>query len=99
MTPRPAASVELFTSGPPQGRRYVDVAFLEAEQESGYSGAGTPQFLAGLRARAATMGCDALVVGAPTNAVTVGIDLKTPMNRKGIGATCIVYDDLPAAAE
>lgn len=64
MYPRDAASVELFTSGPPQHRSYVDVAFLEAEQESGYSTDDTPEFLAKLRARAAAMGCDGLVVGA-----------------------------------
>lgn len=95
---RAPASVELFTSGPPQGRSFVDVAYLEAEQESGYSVDDTPEFLGQLRTRAAAMGCDGLVIGAPTNAVTTGIDLKTPMNRKGIVATCIVFADAPAMA-
>lgn len=67
------------------------MAFLEAEQESGYSVDGTEQFFAKLRRRAAQMGCDGLVFGGITNATTVGIDLETPMNRKGIVATCIVY--------
>ncbi len=91
MQSRPPASVEVFTSAPPRDRPFVDVAFLEAEQESGYSTDGTEQFFAKLRGRAAQMGCDGLVFGSPTNAVSVGIDLQTPMNKKGIVATCIVY--------
>ena len=98
MHARPPASVVVYTSGPPQGRSYVDVAYLEAEQESGYSADNTPQFVAHLREQAAAMGCDGLVIGAPTNAVTVGIDLQTPMNKKGIVATCIVFDEPPAMA-
>lgn len=91
MVSRPPDSVEIFTSAPPRDRPFVDVAFLEAEQESGYSVDGMEQFFAKLRGRAAAMGCDGLVFGNTTNAVSVGIDLKTPMNKKGIVATCIVY--------
>lgn len=91
MPSRPPASVEIFTSSPPRDRAFVDVAFLEAEQESGYSVDGTEQFFAKLRGHAAQMGCDGLVFGGMTNATTVAIDLKTPMNKKGIVATCIVY--------
>lgn len=81
----------MFTSGPPVDRPYVDVAFLEAQQQSEFSADRTPQFFQKLRMRAATMGCDAIVIGAPTNATHVGIDLKTPVNIKGIVATCIVF--------
>ncbi|CAN5822805.1 hypothetical protein BH11MYX2_BH11MYX2_26290 [soil metagenome] len=95
---RPPASVALFTSGPPQGRSYVDVAFLEAEQESGYSVDRMPDFIADLSARAAAMGCDGLVIGSPTNATTVAFDLQTPMNKRGIVATCIVFNDPPSMA-
>ncbi|HEY4179524.1 MAG TPA: hypothetical protein VGM90_21940 [Kofleriaceae bacterium] len=95
---RPPESVLLFSSGPPQGRRYTDVAYLEAEQESGYSVDNTPQFITKLRERAAVMGCDGLVLGGTTNATTVGIDLKTAMNQKGLVATCIVFDDPPTMA-
>lgn len=88
----------LFSSGPPQGRSYVDVAYLEAEQESGYSLDNTPELIAHLRARAAQMGCDGLVLGGTTHATGVAIDLQTAMDKKGIVGTCIVFDDPPAMA-
>ena len=100
MRARPPETVELFTSGPPQDRRYVDVAYLEAEQDSPYSFDDTAEFLSALRVRAGTMGCDGVVVGSPTNKVTTGLDLQTPENIKGIVGTCIAFvdanDDLTA---
>jgi hypothetical protein len=98
LLPRTPQSVQLYSSGPPQGRSYVDVAYLEAQQESGYSLDNTPQFIAKLRARAAQMGCDGLVLGGTTHATSVAIDLKTPMDEKGIVGTCIVFNDQPAMA-
>jgi hypothetical protein len=87
---RPPETVELFTSGPPL-RPFVDVAYLEAEQESHLSAHGTREFFDQLRARGAAIGCDALVIGGKTNRTTVSIDLKTPANIRGMTATCIVY--------
>ncbi|MBA3459406.1 MAG: hypothetical protein H0T46_05560, partial [Deltaproteobacteria bacterium] len=77
MRPRPPETVELFTSGPPQDRRFVDVAYLEAEQDSPYSFDDTAEFFTALRARAGAMGCDGVVIGSPTNKVTTGLDLQT----------------------
>jgi hypothetical protein len=93
MRARPPEAVELFTSGPPQDRRYVDIAFLEAEQDSPYSFDDTAEFFSALRARAGAMGCDGVVIGSPTNKVTTGLDLQTPENIKGIVGTCIVFVD------
>ena len=93
MHARSPESVQVFTSGPPQGRQFTDVAYLEAEQQSGYSLDDTPQFMTDLRQRAAQLGCDGLVIGAPTSAVAPPIVFKTPVNQKGIVATCIVYSD------
>lgn len=90
MVPRPAAAVELFTSGPPQGRAYVDVAFFEAQQQSTLSFDDTPEFFAKLRERAGAMGCDGLVVTGMTNATTGG---RHADNIKGSVATCIVFTD------
>jgi hypothetical protein len=88
MQPRPPATVEIYSSGPPQ-RPYIDVAFLEAEQESAYSGDDTRQFIAHLRARGAAMGCDGVVLGGVTHAAEPGT--RVHLDRKGLTATCVMY--------
>lgn len=102
MSPRPPATVELFTSGPPQ-RPYVDVALLEAEEESSFSSDKTPEMLTALRERGAQMGCDAIVLGGMTSRDPNLGDTETWLNddakgRKGVYATCIVYTDTPTVA-
>jgi hypothetical protein len=96
MQPRPPQTVEMFSSGPPH-RPYVDVAYLEAEQESSYSVDGTSDFIAQLRERAARMGCDGVVLGGVTNAPDAVASITADINasRKGITATCVMY--LPEA--
>jgi hypothetical protein len=96
MYSRPADTVELFTSGAPADRKHVDVAYLEAEQDSEYSWDDTPEFLKALRERGAQMGCDGVVVGSPTNRITTDL-ADHPANIKGIVATCIMFID-PADA-
>ncbi len=98
MYSRPAETVELFTSGAPADRKHVDVAYLEAEQDSELSWDDTPEFLKALRERGAQMGCDGVVVGSPTNRVTAGLDGDTPANIKGVVATCIMFIDPADAA-
>jgi hypothetical protein len=67
---RSPADVEVFmTAAPPYP--YVDVAYLEAEQQSEMSVDGTNEFIAKLRVRAAEIGCDGLVLGGHTNRETV----------------------------
>jgi hypothetical protein len=92
MSARPPETVEIFSSGPPQ-RPYVDVAFLEAEQESHLSVDNTPEFINHLRVRAAAMGCDGVVLGGVTHAADVAASVAADVNasKKGITATCIVY--------
>lgn len=90
LTERPPESVEVFTSGAPE-RPHVDVMLLEAEQTSNFSVDNTPDFIAELRARAAKIGCDAIVVGGITNATVPSIDMHTSTSRKGLTASCIVY--------
>lgn len=85
----------MFTTGRPT-RPFVDVAFLEAEQRSGYSGHDTPEMLAILRDRGAKMGCDAVVLGGLSARSTgdTGVEVLLSDNapdRKGIYATCIMY--------
>ena len=98
MTPRPALEVQLLTSGPPQ-RPYVDVAYLEAEQDSEWSADATPEFFTKVRERAANLGCDAVVIGNPTHrnagAMPFNKDGRNLVN--GVTATCIMYLDEPIA--
>lgn len=85
----------MFTTGRPT-RPYVDVAFLEAEQRSGYSSHDTPEMLAILRDRGAKMGCDAVIFNGMSSRSTgdTGVEVLVSDNapdRKGIYATCIMY--------
>ena len=99
LRPRPADTVEIFSSGPPR-RPYIDVAFLEAEQETGFSVDNTPEFIAQLRERAAQMGCDGVVLGGTTHAadVVASVAIDASASKKGITATCIVYPPPALAA-
>ena len=92
MQARPPETVEIFSSGPPR-RPYVDVAYLEVEQETTMSFDNTPEFINHLRHQAARMGCDGVVLGGVTNSadVTTSVVLEVNASRKGITATCIVY--------
>ncbi len=92
MAPRPIESVELFSAGPP-ARPHIDVAYFEAEAESGASFDGTPEFITKLRNNAAAHGCDGLVLGTSTNHSDGGGRYAT--NIHGITATCIVYTAPP----
>jgi hypothetical protein len=93
MHPRPPGSVELFTSGAPADRPHVDVAYLEAEQQTELSADDTPEFFNLLRKRGAEMGCDGIVIGSPTNNVTRGIDGEHPVSLHGIVGTCIMFEE------
>lgn len=92
MHPRPPVSIELFSSGPPS-RPHVDVAYLEAEQETNLSFDDTEQFFTLLRDRAASMGCDGVVIGGVTHSADVlaSVAANIHASRKGLTATCIVY--------
>jgi hypothetical protein len=103
MTPRPPASVELYTSGPPQ-RAHVDVALLEVEESSSLSLADTNAMMNELRSRAAQIGCDAIVLGGASSRDPGLGDAERWLNkdargRKGFTATCIAYvPEAPVAA-
>jgi hypothetical protein len=95
MMPRPAGTVDLYTSGPP-ARPYIDVMYLEAEQQTDLSLDGTQEFFMKLRDRAGRLGCDGLVIGHPTNRVTGTLFQSKHDNTtslSGLTATCIAYVD------
>jgi hypothetical protein len=89
MPPRPAASVEILSSGPPT-RPHVDVAILQAQQEA-YSLDDNNDMIGKLREQAARLGCDALVINGPDNG-TFGENHNT-WTLHGYFATCIAYTD------
>lgn len=102
MHPRPASTVELFTSGAPE-RPHTDVAVIEAEESSSLSLADTSDMLAALRERGARMGCDGVVLGGASSRDPGLNDTETwlvenPKGRKGFYGTCIVYTDRATAA-
>lgn len=99
MYARPAAAVEVFTSGAPP-RPHVDVALLEAEESSRFSTADTGDMIGALRTRAGAMGCDAVVISGATSRDPGMRDSEAWLyenrhERKGLFATCIVYSDAP----
>ena len=99
MQPRPAAYVELFTSGAP-ARPHVDVALIEAEESSGLSVADTNDMLSSLREQGGRMGCDAVVVGGASSRDPGVRDVESWLvedakGRKGFYGTCIVYTAAP----
>ena len=100
MQPRPPETVEIYTSGaPPRG--HVDVALIEAEEQSSLSVADTGDMLRKLRQKGGQMGCDAVVVGGSSSRDPGLRDAETwiaedPKGRKGFYATCIVYTAPPA---
>lgn len=101
MHPRSPASVEVFTSGPPDRR--VDVALIEVEEQSSLSTADTAELINALRERGAAMGCDAVVLGGASSRDPGVTDAETwiteeQKGRRGFYGTCIVYQDGGAAA-
>lgn len=67
LSPRAPDSVEVFMSARPT-RPFVDVGLFEIEQMTPGSG-GTDAMIAKVRARAANLGCDALIIGEPSERV------------------------------
>ena len=96
MQARPMEEVQMFTSGAP-ARQFVDVAYLEAEQDSEWSSDMTPEFFTKLRERAASLGCDGVVIGNPTHRDAPGFGTKGDGRNfvNGITATCIMFVDEP----
>lgn len=99
-TPRSPGSVRIYASGPP-ARPYRDVALLEARQSHGLNEQGMDLMLDRLRARAAQLGCDGVVVGgirersgSPPGS---GFYLLDP-GATTLHGTCIVFGDETSAS-
>ncbi len=80
--------VEVFTSTKPE-RAFVEVSMIEAQQSSAFSTDTLPDIIRGLRAKAAMMGCDGIIITSSSDQV-VGNQYGTA-TLKGYRATCIAY--------
>lgn len=91
LLPRSPESVEIFAAAPPT-RPHVDLALIEAAEDGGVGG-GSGRLIAKLRLQAATLGCDALVLGTPSSRIdTLTASLTgVIVDRNALSATCIVY--------
>jgi hypothetical protein len=102
---RPPETVEVYSTTIPT-RPFVEVAIMEARQESGWSTADMPQIIEALRGEAAKMGCDAIILtgSADKNLVAPGSTgpyMSTPttvITMKGYGGTYVVYSDVAPVA-
>ena len=93
--PRSPDSVQIYTSGSPS-RPHADMALLEVEQTHGLNEQGRALMLSRLRARAAQLGCDAVVVGGIRERDGAqpgsGFDLLDSGSTT-LHATCIMFTD------
>ncbi|MBK6696813.1 MAG: hypothetical protein IPG50_32175 [Myxococcales bacterium] len=92
LAPRSPESVELLMATRPS-RAFVEVGLFEIEQRSPTSG-GTPEMLAKVRARAAGVGCDALMVGEPTERVQSVTGQSYGTVHRGGGASYGTYQGM-----
>jgi hypothetical protein len=99
VAPRNPEAVEIFAAGPPT-RPHVDLAFLEADEDTGTGAEGSGPIIAKLRARAGQLGCDALVLGAPFSRIDSFTTTLSGVatDRRGLAATCIVYTSAAEAS-
>jgi hypothetical protein len=104
MTARSPESVEIFMTQRPS-RPFTEVAMLEAQRASAYSGDGPEAVMAKLREAAAQKGCDGIIMNGANDAtvgsttVNNGVGSGYVTTLKGYRATCIVYTTSAPVAE
>jgi hypothetical protein len=104
MKPKAAHLVHIYTTGAPEAA-YVEVGILQARQESGFSTDDMPAIIRQMRGRAASIGCDGLIINGAADkqsgSVFVSDDAITSSSHtlEGFWGACIVYldEDAPAA--
>jgi hypothetical protein len=98
LAPRLAHEVEVFTAGVPT-RPFVEVAVIQT-RDTGSSGlAPLPSLVGDMRAEAARVGCDALLVYSGNNPIATEAPRPASRVTEGLWGACVVYGDAaPAAA-
>jgi hypothetical protein len=89
LAPRPAGTVEMFSSTPPD-RPHVDVGIITVEEGDVEEESPQMILLGLLRENAARQGCDGLVV-APPSSKAVSDVLAYAHSRRVYSGTCVVY--------
>jgi hypothetical protein len=89
MTRRPAQSVEVFMLKMPS-REFVEVGLLHTEQTSDMSGTSPAELAGLLRAEAAEIGCDGVVMQAADGQYAGGFAL-TSYTSRAFRASCIMW--------
>jgi hypothetical protein len=100
MTPRPVETVDVYSASAPS-RPFTEVGMIDAQQSSRWSTHDRGEVFAKLRQRAASLGCDGVIILGPNDEV-VGSTTTTVTRRrvetssdvgtlKGYHATCIMY--------
>lgn len=101
LRPKRAHEVQIYTSTTPT-IPFVEIGLLQSRQSSELSSAEFPELIAGLRAEAAKIGCDGVILQGASNHNQMGLFSKnnSRVELSGFWATCIVYDPgrYPAAA-
>ena len=101
--PRDPMTVEIWTTGVPN-RAYTEVGIITARQSSELSTDDMPQIINELRAKAAEIGCDAVMLQGKDDKVVGGSSTHhgtgggSTTTLEGYWGACLVYlDDAPAA--
>jgi len=101
LTPRPPSTVEVWTTAVPN-RPYTEVGLITARQSSDLSVDGMPEIINELRAEAARIGCDAVMLQGKDDKVVGGgstfrgTGSSSTSTLEGYWGACIVYLDTPA---
>ena len=103
LKPKAAHLVHVYTTGAPEAD-YVEVGILQTRQESGFSTDDMPALIRQMRARAGSIGCDALIINGAADkqsgSVFVSDDAigSSSHTLEGFWGACIVYLDADAPA-
>ena len=104
LTPRPPTSVRIYATEAPTSR-YVEVGLLQARQSSNLSGHKLPDIISAMRARAAKVGCDGIILNGPSNKLQASSYHNGKTSRsstttlEGYLGTCIVFLAGPAPSQ
>ena len=104
LMPRTPDEVQVFTTAAPS-EPFVEVAIIQSRQESKYSLDQMPEIVAAMRAEAARIGCDGVVIrGAADKVVSDGVWTGNTYyagtnTLEGFWGACIVYTVAPEPYE
>ena len=94
MQPRDPATVHVYSAGKPDVP-YVEVGIIQARQSSEFSTHNMPEIIGEMRARAAEIGCDGVIINGANNTVVGHEDLIGPGSTdtlEGFWGACVMYE-------